>query len=141
MHFGHVLTAMVTPFTQDNQVDFPTMTKLIEYLLDNGTEGLVVTGTTGESPTLSPVEMEEIYKRVVAVVNKRVPVLAGTGSNDTNSSVQLTKKATELGVDGIMLVAPYYNRPNQIGIFEHFKTIAAETDLPIMLYNIPSRCY
>ncbi|MEI3604651.1 4-hydroxy-tetrahydrodipicolinate synthase [Pseudogracilibacillus sp. SE30717A] len=140
MHFGHVLTAMVTPFTQDNQVDFPTMTKLIEYLLDNGTEGLVVTGTTGESPTLSPVEMEEIYKRVVAVVNKRVPVLAGTGSNDTNSSVQLTKKATELGVDGIMLVAPYYNRPNQIGIFEHFKTIAAETDLPIMLYNIPSRC-
>ncbi len=140
MHFGHVLTAMVTPFTNDNQVDFPTMTNLIEYLLDNGTEGLVVTGTTGESPTLSAFEMEQIYNHVVTVVDKRVPVLAGTGSNDTNSSVYLTKKATEAGVDGIMLVAPYYNRPNQIGIYEHFKTIAAETDHPIMLYNIPGRC-
>jgi len=140
MHFGHVLTAMVTPFDSDNQIDFDTMTTLIEYLLSNGTEGLVITGTTGESPTLSTQEREQIYEHVVNVVNKRVPVLAGTGTNDTKGSVEQTKVAENFGVDGIMLVSPYYNRPSQNGLYEHFKTIANSTDLPIMLYNIPSRC-
>ena len=140
MHFGHVLTAMITPFDSDNQVDFPTMTVLIEHLLTNGTEGLVITGTTGESATLSQTEMEQIYRHVVAVVNKRVPVLAGTGTNDTNNTINLTKIAAESGVDGIMLVAPYYNRPNQTGLYEHFKLVAESTNLPIMLYNIPGRC-
>jgi len=140
MHFGHVLTAMATPFDKDNEVDFPQMTRLIEHLLENNTEGLVVTGTTGESATLSFKEMEQIYRHVVDVVNKRVPVLAGTGTNDTRSSMELTKFASDAGVDGIMLVAPYYNRPNQAGLYEHFKTVAQSTVLPIMLYNIPSRC-
>ena len=140
MHFGHVLTAMITPFDSDNQVDIPTMTVLIEHLLANGTEGLVITGTTGESATLSQNEMEQIYRHVVAVVNKRVPVLAGTGTNNTNSTINLTKIAAESGVDGIMLVAPYYNRPNQAGLYEHFKLVAESTNLPIMLYNIPGRC-
>src|SRR5699024_2957760 len=140
MHFGHVLTAMATPFDKDNEVDFPQMTRLIEHLLENNTEGLVVTGTTGESATLSFKEMEQIYLHVVDVVNKRVPVLAGTGTNDTRSSMELTKFASDAGVDGIMLVAPYYNRPNQAGLYEHFKTVAQSTVLPIMLYNIPSRC-
>lgn len=139
MHFGHVLTAMVTPFDAYNKVDFNTMTSLIEHLLENGTQGFVITGTTGESATLSLKEMEQIYDHVVNVVNKRVPVLAGTGTNDTNSSIHLTNIAKETGVDGIMLVAPYYNRPNQSGLYEHFKTIAHSTELPIMLYNIPGR--
>ena len=140
MHFGHVLTAMITPFDNDNQVDFPKMTELIEHLLKNGTEGLVITGTTGESATLSRNEMEQIYRHVVAVVNKRVPILAGTGTNDTKSSIDLTKLAADSGVEGIMLVAPYYNRPNQAGLYEHFRVIAESTNLPIMLYNIPGRC-
>lgn len=140
MHFGHVLTAMITPFDNDNQVDFPKMTELIEHLLKNGTEGLVITGTTGESATLSRNEMGQIYRHVVAVVNKRVPILAGTGTNDTKSSIDLTKLAADSGVDGIMLVAPYYNRPNQAGLYEHFRVIAESTNLPIMLYNIPGRC-
>src|SRR5690625_4983922 len=140
MHFGHVLTAMVTPFNADNQVDLDTMTNLIEYLLDNGTEGLVITGTTGESATLSLEEMKVVYEHVVSVVSKRVPVLAGTGSNDTKESIMLTQIAEGFGVDGIMLVAPYYNRPSQAGLFEHFKTIADSTTLPVMIYNIPGRC-
>src|SRR5690625_4255139 len=140
MHFGHVLTAMVTPFDKNNQVDFPRMTTLIEHLLENGTEGLVINGTTGESATLSFTEMEQIYEHVVAIVNKRVPVLAGTGTNATEKSISLTEIASNSGVDGIMLVAPYYNRPNQAGLYEHFKVIAQSTELPIMLYNIPSRC-
>lgn len=139
MHFGHVLTAMITPFDANNHVDFNTMTTLIEHLIRNGTEGLVITGTTGESATLSSEEREEIYEHVVNVVNKRVPVLAGTGTNDTKSSIIQTKIASKFGVDGIMLVSPYYNRPNQAGLYEHFNTIANSTDLPIMLYNIPGR--
>lgn len=140
MHFGHVLTAMVTPFDADDQIDLNKMTKLIEHLLNNGTEGLVITGTTGESPVLSLEETEMVYDHVVTVVNNRVPVLAGTGSNDTKKTIMLTRIAENYGVDGIMLVAPYYNRPNQAGLYEHFKQIAQATTLPIMLYNIPGRC-
>ncbi|HLS66539.1 MAG TPA: 4-hydroxy-tetrahydrodipicolinate synthase [Pseudogracilibacillus sp.] len=139
MHFGHVLTAMVTPFNEHGDVDFEAMTKLIEYLLANGTEGLVVTGTTGESATLTVEEMEAIYRHVVQIVQKRVPVIAGTGTNDTRLSITLSELAKNCGADGLMLVAPYYNRPNQAGLYEHFKTIATTTTLPIMLYNIPTR--
>ncbi|MBO1003132.1 4-hydroxy-tetrahydrodipicolinate synthase [Pseudogracilibacillus auburnensis] len=140
MHFGHVLTAMVTPFDAYDQIDLNKMTKLIEHLLNNGTEGLVITGTTGESPVLSLEETEMVYDHVVTVVNNRVPVLAGTGTNDTKKTIMLTRIAENYGVDGIMLVAPYYNRPNQAGLYEHFKQIAQATTLPIMLYNIPGRC-
>src|SRR5690625_3713888 len=140
MHFGHVLTALVTPFDAKGNVNFPTLTELIERLIHHGTEGFVITGTTGESPVLSIEEMESIYKHVVSVVNKRVPVIAGTGTNNTKKTIQLTKIAEAQNVDGIMLVSPYYNRPNQQGLYEHFRTVANETTLPIMLYNIPGRC-
>lgn len=139
MDFGHVLTAMVTPFDKENEVDFEKTTLLIEYLLRNGTEGLVITGTTGESPTLTKDEKIKIYKHVVQVVNKRIPVIAGTGSNNTYESIALTKEAAACGVDGIMLVTPYYNKPSQRGLYEHFSQIAASTNLPVMLYNIPGR--
>src|SRR5690625_4953884 len=140
MHFGHVLTALVTPFDAKGNVNFPTLTELIERLIHHGTEGFVITVTTGESPVLSIEEMESIYKHVVAVVNKRVPVIAGTGTNNTKKTIQLTKIAEAQNVDEIMLVSPYYNRPNQQGLYEHFRTVANETTLSIMLYNIPGRC-
>ncbi|GAB4072609.1 4-hydroxy-tetrahydrodipicolinate synthase [Barrientosiimonas marina] len=139
MDFGRILTAMVTPFDTDNQIDFDKATALIEYLLNNGSEGLVIGGTTGESPTLSADEKVALFKHTVEVVNHRVPVIAGTGSNDTHASVTLTKSAEEVGVDGVMLVAPYYNKPNQEGLFQHFSAIAQETSLPVILYNVPGR--
>lgn len=139
MDFGLVLTAMVTPFDEAKEVDYEKTTSLIEHLLANGTEGLVVGGTTGESPTLSKNEKIRLFEHVVKVVNKRVPVIAGTGSNNTSESISLTKQAATCGVDGIMLVAPFYNKPSQEGLYEHFKQIAAVTDLPVMLYNIPGR--
>lgn len=139
MDFGHVLTAMVTPFDTQGDVDFDKMTHLIEHLLANGTEGLVITGTTGESPTLTDEEKISIYKHVVSIVNKRVPVIAGTGNYNTIHSITLTKEAERCGVDGIMLVVPYYNKPNQLGLYAHFAAIAEVTNLPIMLYNIPGR--
>lgn len=139
MGFGSVLTAMVTPFDRNGKIDFDRTANLIEFLLENGTEGLVVAGTTGESPTLSKEEKLSLFEHVVRIANKRVPVIAGTGSNNTASSIALTKEAETIGADGIMLVAPYYNKPNQRGLYEHFSVIAKETVLPIMLYNIPGR--
>lgn len=139
MDFGKVLTAMVTPFDNQGNIDYGQTTVLIDYLLTNGTDGLVISGTTGESPTLSELEKIELFKHVVKVVNKRVPVLAGTGSNNTAESIRLTKEAEKFGVDGILLVAPYYNKPSQAGMYNHFKAIASTTNLPVMLYNIPGR--
>ncbi|WP_042223721.1 4-hydroxy-tetrahydrodipicolinate synthase [Oceanobacillus manasiensis] len=139
MNFGRVLTAMVTPFDHNGEIDYDQTDILIEYLLENGTDGLVIAGTTGESPTLSMDEKVNLFKHVVKVVNKRVPVIAGTGSNSTKASIDLTSEAEKSGVDAVMLVAPYYNKPNQRGMFEHFKTIANATTLPVMLYNIPGR--
>lgn len=139
MDFGQLLTAMVTPFNQAGEIDYPATSNLLEHLIENGTEAVVVAGTTGESPTLSTEEKIQLFEHVVKVVNGRIPVIAGTGSNDTRSSIELTKKAESLGVDGIMVVAPYYNRPSQAGLYEHFKVIAEATSLPVMLYNIPGR--
>lgn len=139
MNFGQILTAMVTPFDQNGEIDFPATKNLINYLIANGTDGLVVAGTTGESPTLSTEEKVELFKFVVDTVAGRVPVIAGTGSNNTRASVNLTKLAEDTGVDGIMLVVPYYNKPSQEGLYQHFKTIAEATTLPIVLYNIPGR--
>lgn len=138
-NFGRIATAMVTPFDAKGNIDFHKTTRLIEYLINNGTDTLVVSGTTGESPTLSKEEKIALFEHTVKVVDKRVPVIAGTGNYNTRESVELTKKAEKIGVDGILLVAPYYNKPNQAGLYEHFKTIAENTDLPIMLYNIPGR--
>ncbi|RNB81237.1 4-hydroxy-tetrahydrodipicolinate synthase [Brevibacillus fluminis] len=139
MYFGQVLTAMVTPFDHNGDVDFNATRTLVNYLIENGTDGLVVVGTTGESPTLSTEEKVELIKFVVDVVDGRVPVIAGTGSNNTRASISLTRQAEATGVDGIMLVAPYYNKPSQEGMYQHFKAIAESTSLPVMLYNIPGR--
>lgn len=139
IQFGRVSTAMVTPFDRKGHIDFPKTTQLINHLIENGTDSLVVAGTTGESPTLSKEEKLALFKHVVKVVDKRIPVIAGTGSNDTYASIELTKKAEQLGVDGIMIVAPYYNKPNQEGLYQHFKSIAENTTLPVMVYNIPGR--
>lgn len=139
MNFGQILTAMVTPFNEQGAVDFNKVDKVVNHLIANGTEGIVVAGTTGESPTLSSDEKVALFKHVVEVVNGRVPVLAGTGSNNTQASIELTKKAEETGVNGIMLVVPYYNKPSQEGLYQHFKAIAEATTLPVMLYNIPGR--
>ncbi|MDN4523400.1 4-hydroxy-tetrahydrodipicolinate synthase [Fictibacillus fluitans] len=139
MHFGNVSTAMVTPFDSKGNIDFTKTTKLVNYLIENGSDSLVVAGTTGESPTLSTEEKLALFRHVVKVVDKRVPVIAGTGSNNTRASIDLTKKAEETGVDAIMIVAPYYNKPSQEGIIAHFKAIAEVTSLPIMAYNVPGR--
>jgi 4-hydroxy-tetrahydrodipicolinate synthase len=139
IQFGKIVTAMVTPFDHKGNIDFAKTTKLVNYLIENGTDSLVVAGTTGESPTLTTEEKVALFRHVVSVVNGRVPVIAGTGSNNTHASIELTKKAEEAGVDAVMLVAPYYNKPNQEGLYQHFKAIAESTSLPVMLYNIPGR--
>ena len=139
VQFGRVSTAMVTPFDHKGHIDFTKTTQLVNHLIDNGTDSLVVAGTTGESPTLSKEEKIALFQHVVKVVDKRVPVIAGTGSNNTYATVELTKKAEEIGVDAIMIVAPYYNKPNQEGLYQHFKAAAEATSLPVMVYNIPGR--
>lgn len=137
--FGRVATAMVTPFDIKGNVDFTKTATLIDYLIKNGSDSLVISGTTGESPTLSTEEKVALFEYTVKAVNKRVPVIAGTGSNNTYASINLTKKAEQAGVDAIMLVAPYYNKPNQEGLYQHFKAVAESTTLPVMIYNVPGR--
>ncbi|MCP3762043.1 4-hydroxy-tetrahydrodipicolinate synthase [Domibacillus sp. A3M-37] len=137
--FGRLSTAMVTPFDSKGNIDFDKTTQLIEHLIQSGTDSLVVAGTTGESPTLTAEEKIALFRHTVKVVNGRIPVIAGTGSNNTRASIELSKKAEAEGVDAIMLVAPYYNKPSQEGLFQHFKIIAESTKLPVMIYNIPGR--
>lgn len=139
MELGRISTAMVTPFGPDGSIDYENVEKLVEHLISTGSESLVVCGTTGESPTLSSSEKEELIRFTVSKVNGRVPVIAGTGSNNTAASIEATKAAEAAGADGIMLVVPYYNKPDQKGMIAHFKAIADRTALPIMLYNIPGR--
>ncbi|SES25110.1 4-hydroxy-tetrahydrodipicolinate synthase [Salipaludibacillus aurantiacus] len=139
MNFGQVLTAMVTPFDQDGNVDFQATKELINHLLENGSDGIVVAGTTGETPTLSIQEKAELYRFAVETADGRAPVLAGTGTNSTRAAIELTRLATQAGVDGVMLATPYYNKPNQEGMYQHFKAIADSTHLPVMLYNVPGR--
>jgi len=139
MDFGQVLTAMVTPFQKNGEIDLEQTSTLIDYLLDNGTDGLIIAGTTGESPTLTTDEKIKLFKHVVNYVDNRVPVIAGTGSNNTAASISLTKEAETCGVDAVMVVAPYYNKPSQQGMYEHFSAIAKATKLPVMLYNVPGR--
>lgn len=139
MNIGSIATAMVTPFQTDGSINYAQVELLIEHLLATGTDSLVISGTTGESPTLSSEEKLNLLKFVVEKVNNRVPVIAGTGSNNTAASVDLSLKAEALGVNGLMIVTPYYNKPNQRGLIAHFATIANATTLPIIVYNIPSR--
>ncbi|WP_173916459.1 4-hydroxy-tetrahydrodipicolinate synthase [Halobacillus sp. Marseille-Q1614] len=139
MDFGKVLTAMVTPFDSHGNIDFTKTSQLVEYLIDHGTDGLVIAGTTGESPTLTSEEKVALWEHVVQTVNGRIPVIAGTGSNNTKASIELSQKAVKTGVDAVMLVTPYYNKPSQQGLYEHFKAIAESINKPVMLYNIPGR--
>ena len=140
MHpFGRVLTAMITPFTAEGAVDHDTAFRLARHLVDNGSDGLVVTGTTGESPTLSSDEKAALYVTVKEAVGDRAKVVAGTGTYDTAESVHLSERAAEAGVDGLLAVTPYYSKPEQKGLVAHFESIADATDLDVMLYNIPGR--
>jgi 4-hydroxy-tetrahydrodipicolinate synthase len=136
---GEVLTAVVTPFQADGTVDVERFRELAAFLVENGSDGLVVCGTTGESPTLSDEEKLTLFSAAVETVGDRATVIAGTGTYDTMHSVHLTTAATELGVDGILVVTPYYNKPPQRAIVRHFEEIAAATDLPVVAYNIPGR--
>lgn len=139
MIFGRLLTALITPFNQEGQIDWKGLEACIERLVTTGTDAIVVAGTTAESPTLSHQEKLELIRFTKVAVNGKVKVLAGTGSNNTAESIALSKEATEIGIDGLMIVAPYYNKPSQEGLFQHFKSIAGATDLPLMVYNIPGR--
>lgn len=139
MNLGRVLTAMVTPFTDEGELNYDEAARLADYLVTHGSDGLVVCGTTGESPTLSWHEEFELFRVVRDAVAGRAKVIAGTGSNATREAVEATKKAAQLGLDGSLQVVPYYNKPTQAGLYQHFKAIAEASDLPILLYNIPGR--
>ncbi|MDV8150100.1 4-hydroxy-tetrahydrodipicolinate synthase [Arthrobacter sp. B10-11] len=137
--FGTLLTAMVTPFFEDGKVDYQQAAELAVKLVDDGCDGLVVTGTTGETSTLTDEENVGMFRAVKEAVGGRAAIIAGTGTNDTAHSVHLSQQAAEVGVDGLLLVTPYYNKPSQAGVRAHFETIASATDVPVMLYDIPGR--
>lgn len=138
-YFGRLLTAMVTPFNADGRVNYEKAADLAEWLINNGSDGLVVAGSTGEAATMSAEEKLELFRVVVNRINKRVPIIAGTGSNNTADSVKMTKMAEAMGVDGALIVGPYYNKPTQEGFYQHFAAVAQSTGLPIIVYNVPGR--
>ena len=137
--FGHVITAMATPFDREERLDHKRATELARWLVDHGSESLVIAGTTGESPTLSDEEKVELFRTVKQAVGGRAKVIAGTGTYDTAHSIHLSKQAEKAGADGLLLVNPYYNRPSQDGLYAHFRKVAESTSLPVILYNIPGR--
>ena len=137
--FGNILTAMITPFTDDGHVNFQEALRLAGYLLDNGSDGLIVCGTTGEGPNIDDRDKLELFTLIAKEYGHRATIIANTGSNSTKKSIALTKAASHTGVHAVMAVVPYYNKPNQEGCYLHFKAIADSTDLPVMLYNVPGR--
>ena len=137
--FGYVLTAMVTPFKKDGSMDYANAEKLANYLADNGSDSIVLHGTTGESPTLTHEEEYELDKVVLKAAGKKAKIIAGTGSNSTAEAIEATKQAEKIGVDAVLLVVPYYNKPSQEGMYQHFKAVAESTGLPVILYNIQGR--
>ena len=132
-------TALVTPFTEDGNIDFEQLRKLIDFQILEGVDSLIICGTTGESATMSTEEKKEVIKFAVQIARKRVPIIAGTGSNNTKVAIELSKYAESVGADGLLLVTPYYNKTTQAGLITHFMAIAESTKLPIILYNVPSR--
>ena len=136
--FSGYMVALVTPF-KDGKVDWQSLEGLVAFHLESGTHGIVPCGTTGESATLSHQEHDDVIKAVIKAVNKRVPVVAGTGSNSTAEAVRLTREAEKSGADGALMISPYYNRPTQEGIYQHYKKVASEVGIPIIVYNIPGR--
>jgi 4-hydroxy-tetrahydrodipicolinate synthase len=139
MRISGVLTAMVTPFDRDGKLDEDASVRLMQHLLENGSDGLVLAGSTGEAPTLTDEEKCRLWQLAVAETPDDATIVAGTGTYDTRHSVELTERATDVGVDAMLVVTPYYNKPNRRGIKAHFETVAAATDRPIVVYNIPSR--
>ena len=139
INFGNVLTAMVTPFKKDLSVDYAMAEKLADHLCNNGSDGLVLHGTTGESPTLTHEEEYELYRVVKKAVGKKCKIIAGTGSNSTATTIKSTQEAEKIGCDAALVVVPYYNKPPQEGLFQHFKAVADNTSLPLIIYNIPGR--
>lgn len=137
--WGAVLTAMVTPFTSGGEIDAPAVSNLVDYLFSHGSDGLVVCGTTGEAPTLSLGEKRRMFELVKEAARGRGAVIAGTGTNDTRDAVEMSKMAEDIGVDGLLVVTPYYNKPSQEGLYRHFRTVAEAVSLPVMLYNVPGR--
>lgn len=137
--FGSILTAMVTPFDDNQEVNYLAAAKLAQYLASNGTDTIVLSGTTGETPTLTMEEKYNLFRTVKEAVGDSCKVIAGVGTNSTKDSVQLASKINELNLDGVMAVVPYYNKPSQEGLYQHFKSIAEATELPVMLYNVPGR--
>jgi len=140
VEFGRLVTAMVTPFDDEGHINWDETAQLIDYLIEEQkSDALVIAGTTGESPTLTDDEKLELFRFAVDKAGERCKIIAGTGSNNTAHSIHLTQEAEKLGVDGVLLVVPYYNKPSQEGMFRHFEAIANSTQLPILLYNVPSR--
>ncbi len=136
--FSGSLVALVTPF-KEGKVDWKSLEELVQFHLENGTHGIVPCGTTGESATLNHKEHNEVIQTVIKAAKKRIPVIAGTGSNSTEEAVNLTRAAEEAGANGALLISPYYNRPTQEGIYQHYKKVASAVDIPLIVYNIPSR--
>lgn len=139
MTFGKLITAMITPFTESDQVNYAEAVKIANYLAETGSDTILLAGTTGESPTLTHEEELTLFKEVKNGLNGKAKVMAGTGSNCTKTAIKMTNKAEELGVDSCLIVVPYYNKPPQEALFQHFKTVAENTALPLMIYNIPGR--
>jgi 4-hydroxy-tetrahydrodipicolinate synthase len=137
--FGRILTAMVTPFNADLSVNYQAAANLAKHLVENGSDGLVVSGSTGEAATMTKEEKLKLFSAVLDAVGDKTTVIAGTGSNDTRATIALTQEAEKLGVHGSLLVGPYYNKPPQEGYFQHFKAIADNTGLPLIIYNVPGR--
>ena len=133
------IVAIVTPMFEDGSVDWKGLEKLVEWHIEQGTNSIVAVGTTGEASTLSMAEHTQVIKEVIRVANKRIPIIAGTGANSTHEAIELTKEAKELGADAALLVTPYYNKPTQEGLYQHYKAIAAAADMPMILYNVPGR--
>lgn len=139
MDFGRLLTAMITPFDEALNVNYQEAARIAKHLIDTGSSGIILAGTTGESPTLSPEEKDRLYLDVKHVAGKEIPVIMGAGTNSTSDTIKAVECANRLGADGIMLVVPYYNKPSQEGLYEHFKQAAERAESPVILYNIPGR--
>lgn len=138
-YFGRLLTAMITPFNTDGSVNYAGAADFAQWLLSNGSDGLVVAGTTGEAPTMSIDEKKQLFITIINRVGGKAPIVVGTGCNDTAATIKTTKMAEEVGADGVLVVGPYYNKPTQNGFYQHFKAIADSTNLPVIVYNVPGR--
>ena len=131
--------ALVTPFNKNGRIDYQKLRELIDFQIENKTDAIIICGTTGESATLKETEHAKVIQECISHVRGRIPVIAGTGSNSTQTAIELSKEAEDIGADGLLIVTPYYNKPNQDGLYEHYTALAGSVDIPIILYNVPGR--